>query len=270
MVSADKVFEGSIPEVYDRYLVPLIFESYAADLADRLAKVQPRDVLETAAGTGVLTRAMAARLPAQVRIVASDLNQPMLDRAAARQRGDGRLSWQQADALALPFPDRSFDAVACQFGVMFFPDKVQGYREARRVLRPGGHFLFNAWDRIAENEFADVVTEALAGLFPRDPPLFMARTPHGYHEVETIRAELAAAGFTAIAVETLDAVSSAPAALDVALAYCQGTPLRNEIVARDAARLQEATEISAEALARRFGSGPIAGRIRAHIVSARG
>ena len=126
-------------------------------------------MLETAAGTGVLTRALASRLPALARIVATDLNQPMLDHAAARQPGDTRITWQQADALALPFADASFDAVACQFGVMFFPDKVQGYREARRVLKPGGRFLFNVWDQISENEFADVVTEALAAAVSARP-----------------------------------------------------------------------------------------------------
>ena len=142
MVATDKVFAGSIPEIYDRYLVPLIFDSYAVDLAERVARTNPRDVLETAAGTGVLTRAIASRLPAHARIVATDLNQPMLNRAKARQSHDGRIEWKQADALALPFEDQSFDVVACQFGVMFFPDKVQGYKEARRVLKPGGRIPF--------------------------------------------------------------------------------------------------------------------------------
>ena len=187
MVTTDKLFAGSIPEIYDRFMVPLIFEPYARDLAGRLANVQPRDVLETAAGTGVLTRAIAAKLPRQARIVATDLNQPMLDHAAAQEQAPRRITWRQADALALPFEDQSFDAVACQFGAMFFPDKVQGYKEARRVLKPGGHFFFNVWDEIAENEFADVVTETLATIFPNDPPRFMARTPHGYHDVAKLR-----------------------------------------------------------------------------------
>ena len=146
MVAIDKVFAGSIPELYERFMVPLIFEPYAVDLAGRLAKTGPSDVLEIAAGTGVLTRAMASRLPAQARMVVTDLNQPMLDHARSRLAADGRIAWRQADALALPFEDRQFDAVACQFGVMFFPDKIKGYREARRVLKPGGHFFFNVWD----------------------------------------------------------------------------------------------------------------------------
>jgi ubiquinone/menaquinone biosynthesis C-methylase UbiE len=138
MAVSDKLFAGSIPEIYDRFLVPLIFDSYADALAVRIAKLKPQHLLETAAGTGVLTRAMASKLPARVHVVATDLNQPMLDRAATRQPDDTRIVWRQADALKLPFEDKSFDVVACQFGVMFFPDKVQGYREARRVLKSGG------------------------------------------------------------------------------------------------------------------------------------
>ena len=142
MATTDRLFAGSIPDIYDRFLVPLIFETYAHDLAERLAAVKPRDVLETAAGTGVLTRAVASRLPVNACIVATDLNQPMLDQAAARQSHDGRIVWRQADALALPFEDQRFDVVACQFGVMFFPDKVSAYREALRVLKTGRPFLF--------------------------------------------------------------------------------------------------------------------------------
>jgi ubiquinone/menaquinone biosynthesis C-methylase UbiE len=268
MAATDKLFAGSIPEIYDRFLVPLIFEPYARDLAERMAKVEPQDILETAAGTGVLTRAMVAKLPAQVRIVATDLNQPMLDHAAARERGEGRSTWRQADALALPFEDQGFDAVACQFGVMFFPDKVQGFKEARRVLKPGGHFIFNVWDRISENEFADVVTATLAAIFPQDPPRFMARTPHGYHDVAKLREELSMAGFAQVTIETRGDVSRAPSPRDPAIAYCQGTPMRNEIEARDPSGLEAATQACAEALALRFGNGPVEGRIQAHVITA--
>jgi ubiquinone/menaquinone biosynthesis C-methylase UbiE len=268
MAATDKVFAGKIPEIYDRFLVPLIFESYAGDLAERVAKVKPRDVLETAAGTGALTRAIASRLPIDARIVATALNQPMLDHGAAKQPHGSRIIWQQADALALPYKDQTFDVVACQFGVMFFPDKVKGYREAHRVLKTGGHFLFNAWDRIAENEFAAVVTLVLAAVFPQDPPDFMARTPHSYFDVERIRDELVGAGFTSISVETRDEISRAASPHDVAIAYCQGTPLRNEIEARDPSRVEEATQKAAEALVQRFGSGPVEGRIRAHVINA--
>jgi ubiquinone/menaquinone biosynthesis C-methylase UbiE len=225
-------------------------------------------VLETAAGTGALTRELEARLPAMSGVTVTDLNQPMLDHNAARLRYDGRFSWRKADALALPFASGIFEVVACQFGVMFFPDKVKGYAEARRVLIDGGRFVFNVWDRIEANDFALVVTDALAKVFPQDPPRFLARTPHGYHDLARIRDDLTAAGFTSIATETLATTSKAASPRDAAIAFCQGTPLRNEIEARDAARLEEATEVAAEALARRFGAGPIEGRISAHVVTA--
>jgi len=267
MAANDRLFTGSIPEIYDRFLVPLIFEPYAHDLARRLACAAARDVLETAAGTGVLTRAIAAQFP-DVRLVATDLNQPMLDHAAARQPGGRVACWRQADALALPFEAASFDAVVCQFGVMFFPDKMQGYKETHRMLRPGGHFFFNVWDRISENEFSDVVTQALAALFPRDPPSFMARTPHGYHDVERIRDDLEAAGFKQISIEAVNDKSRAASPRDAAIAYCQGTPLRSEIEQRDPSGLEDATRQATEALAQRFGSGPIEGRIRALVITA--
>jgi ubiquinone/menaquinone biosynthesis C-methylase UbiE len=267
MSASEALFGGSIPEVYDRLLVPLIFESHARDLAERVCSMNPRELLETAAGTGVFTRAAASMLP-QSRIVATDLNEPMLKRAQARASQNRQIEWRQADALALPFEDQSFDVVACQFGVMFFPDKVRGFREARRVLKPGGHFVFNVWDRISENWFADVVTQAMEGLFPNDPPRFLARTPHGYHHSGRIREHLNASGFTNISIDAVDAVSKAASPRDAAVGYCQGTPLRNEIEARDPSGLEKATKQAANALASRFGSGAIEGRIRAFVITA--
>ena len=188
MAKGDTAFSGSIASIYDDYLGPLIFEPYAQDLANRLSVLRAERVLETAAGTGIVTRALLRVLSGGASVVATDLNQPMLDRAAERV-ASSRVSWQKADAQSLPFPDGAFDAVVCQFGVMFFPDKQKAFREARRVLRPGGRFIFNVWDGIEHNEFADLVNAAVADMFGDDPPRFLARTPHGYHDKQAIGSE---------------------------------------------------------------------------------
>ena len=267
MPDTDKVFTGSIPAFYETYLVPLIFEPYAADLVNRLASRSLTRVLEIAAGTGVVTRTLAAVLPERVSIVATDLNQSMLDHAAAL--GTRRpVEWRQADGMQLPFEDGSFDAVVCQFGVMFFPDKSKAFSEARRVLRPGGVFVFNVWDRIKENEFADTVTTALESVFPQDPPRFLARTPHGYYDRPTIERDLAQGGFnTSSQVATVAARSWAASYRHPAIAYCQGTPLRNEIEARGPSRIADATDVAAEAIAQRFGREAVDSKIQAHIVT---
>ncbi|MDB5967647.1 MAG: SAM-dependent methyltransferase [Hydrocarboniphaga sp.] len=266
MSDADKVFSGSVPKIYEKYLVPLIFEPYATDLVSRLRSRSLARVLEVAAGTGVVTRALASVLDEAASIVATDLNQAMLDQASLV--GVKRnVEWRQADAMQLPFSEGTFDAVVCQFGAMFFPDKPKAFSEALRVLRSGGVFIFNVWDRIEENEFADTVTSALASVFPDDPPRFMARTPHGYHDRATIEQDLAMAGFTRQArIATVAARSRAESPRVPAVAYCQGTPLRNEIEARDAGRLEEATDIATAALVQRFGSGAVDGKIQAHVI----
>jgi len=257
MTGADKAFVGGMPAIYEKLFVPMIFEPYAREMAERIAMSAPRDVLEIAAGTGVLTRAMASRLGAEARIVATDLNQPMLDRAIASQGPDDRVTWKQADGLALPFDNQTFDVVVCQFGVMFFPDKIAGYREAQRVLRPTGRYLFNVWDAIQNNAFVVTVAQALADMFPDDPPRFMERTPHGYHDLSAITADVRAAGFSSVQIETVDSVSRAGSAFDAATAYCQGNPLAVEIEARAPGKLQDVTETVAGALRLRFGDGAI-------------
>jgi len=261
------VFGGSIPDLYERYLVPLIFAPYAADLARELEARNPDAVLEIAAGTGVVTRAIAAQLPATSRIVATDLNAPMLVKAAAI--GTARpVEWRACDAMQLPFADASFDAVVCQFGAMFFPDKTLAFAEARRVLRPGGVLMFNVWDRIDDNEFAYTVTAALGEMFADDPPRFLARTPHGYHDTASIARDVARAGFMLPRIDTVAHRSKAATAEIPAIAYCQGTPLRREIEARDAARLVEATALATRAIADQFGATDIEGKIQANLIVA--
>lgn len=263
----DTAFTGSVAQFYERYMVPLIFEPYAVDLAQRVAHAAPRRVLELAAGTGVVTRQLAVMLDASIDLVATDLNPAMIDEAA-RIGTARRVEWRQVDAMQMPFGNASFDAVVCQFGVMFFPDKPQAFAEARRVLRSGGLFAFNAWGPIASNEFADAVTDALATVFPRDPPLFMVRTPHGYHDATRIAQDLATAGFTSTpTIEPVVFTSRAVSPGIAALAYCHGTPLRGEIEARDPNALARATRAAEAELARRFGDGPIEGRIEALVVT---
>ena len=250
--SSDIAFTGSVPELYERLLVPMIFAEPARTLATAVAKAKPSDVLETAAGTGALTRELEHA--GGMNIVATDLNAAMVQKAEALGGGQ-RVRWQVADALDLPFSDGSFDAVACQFGVMFFPDRIRGYGEARRVLRPGGLFAFNVWDRIETSVVADVVTEALHAAAPDGSLQFLRRTPHGHGDDTRIRADLEAAGFEEIQIEYTDGTSHCTPK-DGALAYCQGTPLRSEIEAHPAISLDDATAIATAALERRFGSEP--------------
>ncbi len=266
---SDKSFSGSIPELYDTYLTPLIFEPYAQHLALRVSEESVSRVLEIAAGTGVVTRAMVDELGPGVPIFATDLNQPMLDYGAT-VRADPNVVWRQADALALPFEDESFDAVVCQFAVMFFPDRAKAYSEARRVLKRGGQYHFNVWDNIEENEFADTVTNSLADVFPTSPPRFLARTPHGYSNIDEIASDLKKGGFTATpSFDTVEARSKASHPSIPAIAYCQGTPLRNEIEAQDASLLEHATGVAASAIAKHFGTGVVDGKIQAHVISIR-
>jgi len=267
MHASDRVFTGSIPRLYETHLVPLIFAPYAADLAARVAARSPERVLEIAAGTGAVTRALDQRLPAHVRIVATDLNQAMLDEAA--RIGTTRdVEWRVADALALPFDDATFDVVACQFGAMFFADRARAYSEMRRVLRPGGTLLFNVWDRLGTNDFARVVTDALAERYPAAPPAFLARTPHGYSDPAVIAADLRGGGFAAApATTTVRARSRAARAFDAAFAYCQGTPLRNEIEAVDPGHVDDATAWATRAMVAEYGEGPVDGAIQAHVVT---
>jgi ubiquinone/menaquinone biosynthesis C-methylase UbiE len=267
MNETDVRFAGSIPGIYERYLVPLLFEPYARDLAARVADLKQGTLVELAAGTGAVTRALLEALPSAVRIVATDLNEAMLSVGASRAASPS-VTWRQADAQQLPFEDASVDALVCQFGVMFFPDKPASYREAVRVLRPSGRYVFNVWNRVEENEVTLIAGRVVASLFPADPPRFMERTPFGYFDVALIREQLQTAGFARVAIETVEKVSTAAAAEHAARGLCQGTPMRSEIEARDAARLEEVTAAVTQALVKRFGDGPFDNRMSAHVVSA--
>jgi ubiquinone/menaquinone biosynthesis C-methylase UbiE len=261
MSGGDSQFTGSIPALYDRCLGPLLFVPYARDIAARAAALRPRRILETAAGTGIVTGAVATALP-DAEIVATDLNQAMLDVAAARGL-PARVRFLAADAQALPCADGSFDLVVCQFGVMFFPDRVGAYREARRVLASGGHFLFSAWDRLDRNPVSELLGDAVAALFPQDPPEFYRRIPFGYHDVARIEADLEEAGYSDIAIETVSRNSRVDAAA-AARGLCRGSPMGAEIEARGA-DLDAVEHAAATALA------PMDGQempMSAHVVTA--
>jgi ubiquinone/menaquinone biosynthesis C-methylase UbiE len=264
---ADASFTTDVAKFYEAKLVPLIFEPYADDLAARAAALEPETVLEVACGTGVVTRALARALPAACEISATDLNDAMV--AHGELVGTSRpVTWRQADVMALPFADGAFDVALCQFGVMFFPDRVAAYKEIRRVLRPGGTFLFNVWNGIEANEFADVVTDAMSARYPEDPPVFLARTPHGHGAPAEIEADVRAAGFERCVLTQRDDVSPAAGPDLPAVAYCQGTPLRNEIEAREPGGLERATAAATAAVRARYGDGPMEARISAVVVAA--
>jgi SAM-dependent methyltransferase len=267
MARTDIVFSGSIPRLYDLHTGGLLFAPYAANVVQRLSDLASGHLLETAAGTGIVTHALAAALPEAVEIVATDLNQPMLDHAAAKP-GMERVTFRQADALALPFPDRTFDAIICQFGIMFFPDRVAGMREARRVLKPGGRFLFSVWDRMEDNPIIAVIVAGLARRYPSHPTWFPERVPCGYHDPEAIRADLQSAGFKSASIETVRLAGHAPDARSPATGMCQGTPMRAEIEALDPGGLERATDAVAVAVAKRFGDGPFEVSLQALVIEA--
>ncbi|MDP3713926.1 MAG: methyltransferase domain-containing protein [Mycobacteriales bacterium] len=260
--SASRVWAADMSEAYDEHLVPAVFRPFADDLAARVASQRPRDVLELAAGTGVLTGALLQRLPG-VRVTATDLNVAMVDLGSARVPA---ATWQQADAMRLPFPDAMVDLVACQFGVMFFPDRPAAYAEVARVLKPGGHVVFTAWCPLATHDVEAAVLKALEEVFPQDPPSFLDRVPHGYHDQERITADLLAAGLRGIRIEPIELECRGRSAVDLARGYCRGTPLRAEIEARG--DLDTATRAVAASLVGAFGAGPVVGHMAALVVTA--
>jgi ubiquinone/menaquinone biosynthesis C-methylase UbiE len=268
MPSSDAAFEGSIPVVYERYLSPLLFQPYAVDIAQRIAPLAPRRLLETAAGTGVVTRELERILSEGTVITATDLNQAMID-VATSTRGSGHATWTQCDAMALPFEDDSFDLVACQFGVMFFPERTRAYQQAARVLASDGVFILTVWDSLAVNDVTRIIAEALMARYPDDPPTFIERVPFGYFDVDLIRSELLKSGFSEVAAETVTMPSRADTARDAAIGVCQGTPVRAEIESREADGLQAATEDAAQALIVNFGSGRLVSTMQAITITAR-
>ena len=259
-------FAGSVPGQYQRLMVPLLFRPYAEELARRAAALQPRRILETAAGTGAVTRALADAMP-EAEIVATDLNQPMLDVAADRVRSD-RVRFVAADAQALPFPDSEFDLVACQFGAMFFPDRLKAHAEARRVLADGGHYLLAIWDRIEANPLSNAAQQVLIEMFPTDPPLFMQEGPYSYADKQRIEHDLRDAGFSDVSIDTVELRCRSSSAAEAATALCYGTPMGVELDEREPGSLDRAFTDVEKALRRFEGLNGLDAPMSAHIVTA--
>ena len=261
-------FAGSIPTVYDRYLGPLFFQPYAEDLAARLRVEGNAAVLELACGTGILTRELRKRLPSTVKLIATDLNEPMFQDASARFAQGEAVEWRQADACSLPFSDQMFDAVACQFGIMFVPDKALAAREAHRVLKPAGLFLFNVWDAMEHNELGRIAHETISSFFEKNPPTFY-QVPFGYHDQAEIKCVLEEAGFRDVRLDVVAKVGGASQPEDAAIGLVQGNPVAVAIVERDSALLPVITDAVAGALRKRFGESTIRAPMRAIVVEAR-
>ena len=268
MATKDAQFVGSIPELYEKHLVPVIFDPFAEDLAERVGRRDRGEILEIACGTGVVTRKLIPCLSGAARLTATDLNDAMLKIAQAKTAATGNVMWRTADGMALPFNDATFDTVVCQFGVMFYPDRTLGFREARRVLEPGGTFLFNVWDRFEKNRFGRVAHETIASFFTSDPPTFYY-TPFGFHDADLIGTLLRSAGFRDVQVEhvTKDAVS--PSAREFATGLVLGNPVALSIAERGTVDSSKVVDARAEELAKEGGDRPHRESIAALVVTAR-
>ena len=261
-------FSGSVPEVYEKELVPLLFDQYAEDLGARIAALSPRAVLETACGTGIATRAILRRLPPGARLMATDLQQPMIDVARRETPADPRLEWRAADMTALPFEEGAFDALACQYGMMFPPDKPAAFAEARRVIRPGGAFVFNVWDSFDENPPAAVAQRVIDELFPKDPPRFY-HTPWGFHDRALLSKLTRDAGFPGATIEVVRFAVERPNARTAARALVEGTPIYSQIVDHATVPVEHVVATMERAFARSFGDAPFRSHIQALVVTAR-
>jgi ubiquinone/menaquinone biosynthesis C-methylase UbiE len=246
-------FTGSIPDHYDRGLGPVIFVDFADDMARRVAATGAIRVLEIAAGTGIVTRRLRDLLPSDAHLTATDLNPPMLEVARTKFRPGEQVDFQLADAVALPFPDAAFDAVVCQFGVMFFPDKERSYREVHRVLSSRGHYFFSVWDSHRRNPFGRLAHEIIGGFFPADPPQFY-QVPFGYHRIDPIKESLTDAGFADIKVAVLSVEKEIPDVASFARGIICGSPVIDQIRARGGVEPDRIVEAIAVALRREFGA----------------
>lgn len=268
MSNQHAAFVGSIPENYDRYLGPCLFEPYAVDIVERVSVKEGSAVLEIACGTGIVTRHLRNKLPKSVRLIATDLNEAMLAYASAKLGKDVAIEWQQADAAALPFDDGTFDAVVCQFGLMFIPDKLAAVREAHRVLVPNGLFVFSVWDSIDENEVAKIANQTVALFFEKDPPTFY-QVPFGLYDQNVVRSFLRDAGFKDPQISALEMTGESPSSIDAAKGLIEGNPIFIEIKQRATADVQTVETAVAKAVAAKCGDNPVRAKLRAFVYTTR-
>ncbi|HEX3178159.1 MAG TPA: methyltransferase domain-containing protein [Methylomirabilota bacterium] len=261
-------FIGKIPEYYDRYLGPLLFDAFADDLVARLPVEDGMRILEVACGTGIVTRRLVQRLAGRGSIIATDLNEAMFANARKGLPGPGDAKWRHADGTSLPFESRSFDAVLCQFGIMFFPDRAAGAREAFRVLRPGGRYLLSVWDALAHNPVQRLAHETIARFFPADPPQFYT-VPSSCHDIEALSTLLRDAGFEEVRIERVVKEGKSPSAAEAALGVVDGNPVYAEIMQRSPAALEPIKAALAARLAAELGDGPLRAPLQAIVVEAR-
>jgi ubiquinone/menaquinone biosynthesis C-methylase UbiE len=267
MTTNNAAFVGSIPRNYDQYLGPVMFDPYAADLVARLDLPENASVLEIACGTGIVTRRLRDSVPTSTKIVATDLNEAMIDYAKPKFGSDENVEWKTADATELPFADASFDAVVCQFGLMFFPDKPRAAGEVYRVLKPGGSFLFNVWDAIEHNDLPNLTHKIVTRYFEDNPPDFYD-IPFSYYDRDTLKSLLASAGFNEVKVSVVPFPEVAPSAEDLAHGFIHGNPLINAINERNAALAPEIEAEVAKSIASQFGDVPRA-KMQAVVCSAK-
>lgn len=267
MIDPNSAFTGSIPENYDQYLGPVLFEGYARDMARRVPATPGTRLLEVACGTGIVTGHLRARLTGPGRFVATDLNPPMLDFARSKLGSGSGVEWEPADACTLPFPDASFDVLVCQFGLMFVPDKPAALKEARRVIAPGGRFLLSVWDSLERNRFAKLAHETIAGFFAVDPPTFY-QVPFSLHRTEMLQDMLVAAGFADVRVDPVSLRGESGEARDLARGLVEGNPVGGAIRERPGLDAAVVIEAVARALAREFGDRPIRIPLHAFVLTA--
>lgn len=267
MTDRNAQFTGSIPAAYDRFLGPMLFEPYADDLTARLTVPPSAAVLELACGTGILTKQLRRAMPATATLTATDLNEPMIAYARIRVQ-DAGIAWQAADAQALPFPDAAFDAVACQFGLMFMPDKTRALGEIRRALKAHGQLAFNVWLSVAENPLGRIARDTIARYFTGDPPAFY-EVPFGFHDESHIRGLLQAARFEVVSCERVALEARSPSAQDAARGLVTGNPILLDIVERATAQPEKVIHAVAAALAAEGGAAPLRLPMRALVFMAR-